>query len=107
MELVTWTLGSCQSCFCECDVDRAHACTLRKRRLFLILLVRGRLDPCIQITLFSVPHIVRTGRNIVSPLTVIPMYLPGTLIADFFSVVPEVDFTGLVHLTIISTFLRD
>lgn len=94
MELVTWTLGSCQSCFCEWDVNHACAGALWKRLLFLILLFRGSWHPFIQITLFSVPHIVKTGRNIVSPLTVTAMYLPGISVADFFSVLPEVNFTG-------------
>lgn len=74
--------GSAQSWFCECNLS----CTSWKRWLFLVLLVRGRCHPFIQITLFSLPRMGKTVRNTVSPFIVTAVDLPGILIADFFSV---------------------
>lgn len=111
MDLVTWASGDRDpGLLAELllhGMNRACAGTLWRRWLFLILLVRGRWHPFIQIVLFSVPHAETTGRNVVRPLAVAATYLPGTLNAGLFSVLPAVDFTGLVHLTMISMFRGD
>lgn len=55
-ELAAWMLGSCQSFFCECDMNHAHVHASWKRWLFLILLVKGRWHCFIQITLICATH---------------------------------------------------